>query len=44
MKCKRKAELNERHRKRKEHYNTWYAGLTVEEKAFWDSIPELELD
>jgi hypothetical protein len=35
--------MNERERKRKARYDAWYASLLQEERALWDSIPDLEM-
>jgi hypothetical protein len=42
--CRRKAEMKERERKRDASLKAWRESWTAEEKAFWDGIPELEID
>lgn len=44
IKCRRKAEMKERSRKQKERHAAWLASLSPEEKTFWDSIPEFEIN
>jgi|GEM_PF-5693135 len=34
----------ERKRKKKERYQTWLASLSPEDRAFWDSFPEVNIN
>lgn len=42
--CRRKAEMSQREIKKEERYNAWYASLSPEEKAFWDSFPDFNIN
>ena len=44
IKCRRKAEMAEKKRKRQARYDAWRASWTPAEREFWDSIPEFEID
>jgi len=38
-KCRRKAEMKERVRKKRAKFDVWLASLSPEDRAFWGSIP-----
>lgn len=44
LKCKRQAEKKERERKRRERHEAWLAAMTPEDRAFYDSIPEFQIN
>lgn len=44
LKCRRKAEMAERKRKRQARYEAWRASWTPAEREFWESMSELKID